>query len=51
MKRLIIIALTIACAVSAAAAEPPITPDGTYMFEKRDTCDLFLDIYDPASNS
>ncbi|MBO8466223.1 MAG: alpha/beta hydrolase [Bacteroidetes bacterium] len=25
-----------------------ITPDETYMFAKRDTCDLFMDIYNPA---
>ena len=28
-----------------------IEPDGTYMFEKRDTCDLFLDVYNPAKGS
>ena len=52
MKRLILIALTITAARAVAlAAEPVISPDGTYMFEKRDTCDLFLDIYNPASGS
>ena len=35
-------------AITAEAAEPAITPDGTYIYEKRDTCDLFLDIYNPA---
>lgn len=28
-----------------------ITPDGTYMFEKRDDGELFLDIYKPAEGS
>lgn len=28
-----------------------ITPDGTYMFAQRDTCDLMLDIYHPAKGS
>ena len=28
-----------------------IEPDGTYLFTKRDTCDLFMDIYDPAPGS
>lgn len=35
----------------AKAADKPIEPDGTYMFEKRDTCDLFLDVYNPAKGS
>lgn len=35
----------------AKAADKPIEPDGTYMFVKRDTCDLFLDVYNPAKNS
>lgn len=53
MKRIILLAMTLltAAAVSASEAQPVITPDGTYMFEKRDTCDLFLDIYNPASGS
>ena len=53
MKRIILLAMTLltAAAVSASEAQPVITPDGTYMFEKRDTCDLFLDIYNPAAGS
>ena len=53
MKRLIfsIITLITAAGLVAEAAEPIITPDGTYIFEKRDTCDLFLDIYNPAEGS
>ena len=42
--------LTIAT-FQAKAADKPIEPDGTYMFVKRDTCDLFLDVYNPAKSS
>ena len=39
-------------APSAAAQEDKlITPDGTYLFEKRDGEELFLDIYNPAEGS
>ena len=53
MKRIIfsIMTLITAAGLVAEAAEPIITPDGTYIFEKRDTCDLFLDIYNPAEGS
>lgn len=52
MKKLILIAIAFCTAITAAFAdEPVITPDGTYMFEKRDTCDLFLDVYNPAKGS
>lgn len=53
MKRLIfsIMTLITAAGLVTEAAEPTITPDGTYIFEKRDTCDLFLDIYNPAKGS
>ena len=53
MKRIIFSILTLITAAGfvAEAAEPIIMPDGTYIFEKRDTCDLFLDIYNPAEGS
>ena len=53
MKRIIFSILTLITAAGfvAEAAEPIIMPDGTYIFEKRDTCDLFLDIYNPAAES
>lgn len=35
----------------ASAAAETISPDGTYMFAQRDTCDLYLDVYDPAPES
>ncbi|MBO7191900.1 MAG: alpha/beta hydrolase [Bacteroidales bacterium] len=28
-----------------------LEPDGTYLYERRDTCDLFLDVYNPARGS
>lgn len=31
--------------------EPFLTPDGTYLFAQRDTCDLYLDVYAPAESS
>lgn len=31
--------------------EPFLSPDGTYMYVQRDTCDLYLDIYKPAKGS
>ena len=34
-----------------ASAAPVITPGETFLYEKRDTCDLFLDIYSPAPGS
>jgi predicted esterase len=37
------------CSINASAQE--VTPDGTYMFVKRDTCDLFLDLYKPTKGS
>lgn len=53
MNRFIIALMTLitAAGFTAEAEEPIITPDETYMFEKRDTCDLFLDIYNPAKGS
>lgn len=38
-------------AVTLGAQEKQISPDGTYMFAKRDTCDLYLDVYNPAKGS
>ena len=53
MKKLAISVTFILISIVASAQdkEPIITPDGTYLFEKRDTCDLFLDIYNPATGS
>ena len=35
----------------ASAQNSLLSPDGTYVYEKRDTCDLFMDVYDPADGS
>ena len=53
MKKIIFAVMTLIATtgLTANAAEPVISPDGTYMYEKRDTCDLFLDVYNPAKSS
>lgn len=45
--------LTAVCAISAAyaSAQTAISPSGTYLYERRDTCDLYMDIYEPAESS
>ena len=52
-KTLLILAVTIISMGSAMGktTEKTIEPDGTYMFVRRDTCDLFLDVYNPAKSS
>lgn len=52
-KTFTILAIMLGLFISAAAdaQTAQITPDGTYMYERRDTCDLFLDVYDPADGS
>ena len=52
-KLLIIAAITMAGITSEdmLAQEHSITPDGTYLYVQRDTCDLFMDVYNPASGS
>ena len=52
--RLLIISALLAISAIAVAQEEGkkiISPDGTYLFEKRDDGDLFLDIYEPAIGS
>ena len=51
---LFIIALLAFCGICTAAPKPAddfIAPDETFLFVKRDTCDLYLDIYNPAKGS
>lgn len=52
-KTIILLALAIGAALSTSenASAQTIEPDGTYMFVQRDTCDLFLDVYNPAKGS
>lgn len=52
MKRtILIIAALITGAAALHAEKDTISPDATYMYERRDTCDLYMDIYDPADGS
>ncbi|MCQ2173718.1 MAG: carboxylesterase family protein [Bacteroidales bacterium] len=53
MKRIIIsvIAAAFACALQCWGQEPVILPSSTHLYAHRDTCDLFLDIYEPAEGS
>ena len=52
MKKMIsALAVLIAGIIPAAAQNEALEPDGTYMYERRDTCDLYMDIYDPAKGS
>ena len=44
--------LALSTIVSAQENEKKtISPDGTYMFEKREDGELFLDVYNPAEGS
>ncbi len=36
---------------SLCASAQSISPDATYMFAERDTCNLFMDVYEPAAGS
>lgn len=47
----ILISFTLMMEAAQTTNEELITPDGTYLFAKRDTCDLFLDIYNPSKGS
>jgi predicted esterase len=51
MKKFIMTALLSILAAGMNQAEAQISPDGTYLFEERDTCSLFLDVYNPARGS
>jgi len=47
----ILISFTLMMEAAQTTNEELISPDGTYLFAKRDTCDLFLDIYNPSKGS
>lgn len=51
MKRIFISALAIICFGISVAAQDFLSPTSTYLYAQRDTCDLFLDIYQPAKGS
>lgn len=46
-------AAAIACLPAVAQPQKPSVPvpDGTYMFAERDTCKLYMDIYEPAAGT
>lgn len=50
MKRIIIAAAAVVCCISLSAKNP-IDPTATYLFAQRDTCELYLDVYEPAEGS
>lgn len=43
--------LALSAFTETVAQTPSITPDGTYLFAERDTCSLFMDVYEPAKGS
>ena len=49
MKKTIMLIASLFIGCIAASAQ--VTPDATYMFAQRDTCDLYMDVYDPAEGS
>lgn len=51
MKRIITLLAAVLAISSAVSAQTGINPDGTYMFVQRDTCDLYMDVYNPAPGS
>lgn len=51
MKRTLFSVAAAAILPIVTFAQEAITPDATYLFEKRDTCDLFMDVYNPAEGS
>ena len=51
MKRIFTAFMLLLAGFVASAQNSLLSPDGTYVYEKRDTCDLFMDVYDPADGS
>ena len=52
MKTIItVVLMTVSAALTVQAKETPISPDGTYLYVQRDTCDLYMDVYNPAKGS
>ena len=43
--------ISAAAAFIAQAKSTPISPDGTYLYVARDTCSLYMDVYNPAKGS
>lgn len=45
------LAAVVCLAQNSGSGKFTFEPDGTYLFARRDTCDLFLDIYEPTPGS
>ena len=50
-RKSLLTTLAVICFSLTAAAQDFLSPSSTYLYAKRDTCDLYLDIYYPAKNS
>ena len=50
-RRILLTLISILCFGFISTAQDFLFPTETYLFAKRDTCDLFLDVYNPARNS
>ncbi len=50
-KTILTLAILILGSLAASAQNTILEPDGTYIYERRDTCDLFMDVYNPAKGS
>lgn len=54
MKKIAIIAISILLGInslSVHAQQSDIVPDGTYLYAMKDSCELFMDIYNPVKGS
>ena len=50
-RKTLFAAIAFICFSICSAAEDFLSPSETYLYVKRDTCDLYLDIYSPAAGS
>ncbi len=50
MKKIFVLIASVLIGSLCASAQS-ISPDATYMFAQRDTCDLYMDVYEPVSGS
>ncbi|MGN0188772.1 MAG: alpha/beta hydrolase [Candidatus Cryptobacteroides sp.] len=53
MKKIFTIAAAILFGIShiSSAQDKDVVPDGTYLYAQKDSCELFMDIYNPAKGS
>jgi len=50
MRRFLLAFAATLTALPCLSQNPSIEPTGTYLFTQRDTCDLYLDIYEPTAS-